>query len=109
MGCSELAISFWCERLRKSQRAAGGVGLPSDRTDRQLTLVASRFAEFALACFHLSRYFRCEPVGRKAHPFLGSSIFVKENDDHAAVNLLAFDLNQAKRLRYVSKSGCTLS
>ena len=33
----------------------------------QLTLVASRFAEFALACLQLSRYFRCEPVGTKAH------------------------------------------
>ena len=26
----------------------------------------------------------------------------------SAVNLLAFDLNQAERLQYVSKSGCTL-
>jgi hypothetical protein len=40
------------------------------RTDRQLTLAASRFAEFALACFQPSRYFRCEPVGTTAHPFL---------------------------------------
>jgi len=35
-----------------------------------------------------------------------SAILVKENDDQAAVNLLAFDLNQAERL-HVSKSCCT--
>jgi hypothetical protein len=39
----------------------------------------------------------------------GSSILVKENDNHAAAaNLLAFDLDQSERLRYVSKSGRTL-
>src|SRR6266436_5978819 len=38
----------------------------------------------------------------------GSYILVKENDDHDAVNILAFDLDQAERSQYVSKSGCTL-
>jgi len=48
----------------------------SRSTDRQLTLVASRFAEFALACFQLSRYFRCEPVRTKAHPFLSRKMAI---------------------------------
>jgi hypothetical protein len=31
------------------------------------------------------------------------SFLVEENDDHAAVNLLGVDLNQAERLQIVSK------
>jgi hypothetical protein len=41
-----------------------------------MTLVASRFAEFALARCYLSRYFQSEPVGTKAHPFLSKKMTI---------------------------------
>jgi len=55
LAISGTVIEQW---LKESLRPYGG----SRSTDRQMTLVASRFAEFALACFQLSRYFRRGPL-----------------------------------------------
>jgi hypothetical protein len=59
LAISGTVIEQWLkESLRPYRTIHGG----SRSTDRQMTLVASRFAEFALACFQLSRYFRRGPL-----------------------------------------------